>query len=392
MDFSTLAVISLVGLAGPLLATPRGWRLPVVLGELVAGVVLGKTGFGQLHASNQTFTFLADIGFALIMFVAGTHVPVRDQRLRAALRPGVLRALLVGALAAAGGAAVSASFGTGHAAMYAVLLASSSAALVLPIVDSLGLDGPHVLQLLPQVALADAACIVALPLAIDPKHAGRAGLGALAVIASAAVLFAGLREVERRGLRRRVHKLSEERQFAIELRVNLTILFALAAVATRTHVSIMLAGFSFGLAVAGVGEPRRLARQLFALTEGFFGPLFFVWLGASLDLRAFGSHPSFIGLGVVLALGAVLTHASGRLTGQPLPLAVLASAQLGVPVAAATVGGQLHLLKAGEPAALILGALLTIAAATLAGSLAARAAPADGAADGAVGSAKASTP
>lgn len=392
MDFSTLAVISLVGLAGPLLATPRGWRLPVVLGELVAGVVLGKTGFGQLHASNQTFTFLADIGFALIMFVAGTHVPVRDQRLRAALRPGVLRALLVGALAAAGGAAVSASFGTGHAAMYAVLLASSSAALVLPIVDSLGLDGPHVLQLLPQVALADAACIVALPLAIDPKHAGRAGLGALAVIASAAVLFAGLREVERRGLRRRVHKLSEERQFAIELRVNLTILFALAAVATRTHVSIMLAGFSFGLAVAGVGEPRRLARQLFALTEGFFGPLFFVWLGASLDLRAFGSHPSFIALGVVLALGAVLTHASGRLTGQPLPLAVLASAQLGVPVAAATVGGQLHLLKAGEPAALILGALLTIAAATLAGSLAARAAPADGAADGAVGSAKASTP
>ena len=43
------------------------------------------------------------------------------------------------------------------------------------------------------------------------------------------------------------------------------------------HVSIMLAGFSFGLAVAGVGEPRRLARQLFAVTEGFLGPLFFVW-------------------------------------------------------------------------------------------------------------------
>ena len=372
MDFSTLAVISLVGLAGPLLATPRGWRLPVVLGELVAGVVLGKTGFGQLHASNQTFAFLADIGFALIMFVAGTHVPVRDQRLRAALRPGVLRALLVGALSAAGGAAVSASFGTGHAAMYAVLLASSSAALVLPIVDSLGLAGPDVLQLLPQVALADAACIVALPLAIDPKHAGRAGLGALAVIAAAAVLFVGLREVERRGLRQRVHKLSEERQFAVELRVNLTILFALAAIATRTHVSIMLAGFSFGLAVAGIGEPRRLARQLFALTEGFFGPLFFVWLGASLDLRAFGSHPSFIALGIVLGLGAVLTHASGALTGQPLPLAALASAQLGVPVAAATVGGQLHLLKAGEAAALILGALLTIAVATLAGSLGAR--------------------
>ena len=381
MDFTTLAVISLVALGGPLLATPRGWHVPVVLGELAAGVVLGKTGFDQLHASNQTFTFLADIGFALIMFVAGSHVPVRDQRLRAALRPGVLRALLVGAVSAAGGAAVSAAFGTGHAAMYAVLLASSSAALVLPIVDSLGLGGPHVLQLLPQVALADAACIVALPLAIDPKHAGRAGLGALAVIATATVLFFALRELERRGVRRRVHRLSERRGFAVELRVNLVILFALAAIATRTHVSIMLAGFSFGLAVAGIGEPRRLARQLFALTEGFFGPLFFVWLGASLDLRALGHHPSYIALGVILGLGAVAIHAVAALTGQPLPLTALAAAQLGVPVAAATVGSQLHLLKAGEAAALILGALLTIGVAALAGSLAVRGSGVDKVAD-----------
>jgi hypothetical protein len=38
-------------------------------------------------------------------------------------------------------------------------------------------------------------------------------------------------------------------------------------------------GFSFGLAVAAVGQPRRLARQLLAVTDGFFAPLFFVWPG-----------------------------------------------------------------------------------------------------------------
>ena len=74
-------------------------------------------------------------------------------------------------------------FGTGHTALYAVLMASSSAALILPMVDSLGLGGRPVLQMLAQVAVADAACIVALPLAIDPNHAGRAALGALAVLA-----------------------------------------------------------------------------------------------------------------------------------------------------------------------------------------------------------------
>ena len=126
------------------------------------------------------------------------------------------------------------------------------------------------------------------------------------------------------------------------------------------------------MVIAGIGTPRRLARQLFAITEGFFGPLFFVWLGASLNLRDLGKHPSYIGLGVMLGLGAVLTHAASRLLGARLPLAVLAAAQLGVPVAAATVGTQLHVLKPGEAPALILGALLTIAAATAAGVFAVR--------------------
>ena len=188
MTFTTLAVIGLAGILGPLLALPRRWHLPVLLGELLAGIVLGPTVFGGLHAEDPGFTFLADMGFALVMYVAGSHVPVRDARVRSALRVGALRAVGVGVAAVALGFAVSAIFGTGHPALYAVLMTSSSAALVLPIVDSLRLSGPSLLETLAQVAVADTACIVALPLAIDPAHAGRAALGALAVTAVAAVL------------------------------------------------------------------------------------------------------------------------------------------------------------------------------------------------------------
>jgi Kef-type K+ transport system membrane component KefB len=165
-----------------------------------------------------------------------------------------------------------------------------------------------------------------------------------------------------------VHRVSERRSFALELRIQLAVLFALAALAVATHVSIMLAGFTFGLAVAAVGEPRRLAKQLFALTEGFFGPLFFVWLGASLDLRDLAAHPSYIGLGALLGLGAVLAHVALRVSGQPLRVGGLAAAQLGVPVGAATLGTQLHLLRPGEAPAIVLGALVTIAVSVLAGA------------------------
>ena len=69
----------------------------------------------------------------------------------------------------------------------------------------------------------------------------------------------------------------------------------------------------------------------------------------------------------------MLAHLVARLLGEPLPLAMLAAAQLGVPVAAATIGSQLDLLEPGEGSALVLGALLTLAVAVLGGSLAVRA-------------------
>jgi Kef-type K+ transport system membrane component KefB len=372
MTFATLALIGLIACAGPLLATPTGWHLPIVLGELGAGILFGSTGFDVLHASDGTFTFLAQMGFALVMFVAGSHVPVRDASVRSALRIAVFRAAVVGVASVVLAAAISALFGMGHTALYAVLFASSSAALVLPIRDSLHLGGPAVLAMVAQVAVADTACIVALPLAIDPAHAGRAAVGATAIAATAVVLFFLLRAAERRQWRRRLHRVSERRKFAWELRINLVILFALAALAVRTHVSIMLAGFAFGLVVSGIGEPRRLARQLFAVADGFLSPLFFVWLGASIDLRELFRHTSFIGLGALLGLAAIAAHVSVRVLGQPVPLGMLAAAQLGVPVAAATIGAQLHVLRAGEPAAILLGALVTVVGATLGAALAAR--------------------
>ncbi|MEV8146342.1 cation:proton antiporter [Specibacter sp. NPDC078709] len=366
MTFPIMALICFLALLGSLLALPAQWRIPVVIGELLAGLLIGRTGLNLVDPAEPTFTFLADMGFALIMFVAGTHVPVRDKQIRSALGSGAVRLVVVACASAAVGIGLAVLFGNGHAPLYAVLLASSSAALVVPIVSSLKLSGPPVLAMMAQVAMADALAIIALPLALAPATAGRAALGSLAVLACSAVVLFFLRKADKNGLRRRIHNVSEERKFALELRFQLVLLFALAGLAVWSHVSIMLAGFTFGLVVSAVGEPRRLARQLFALTEGFLGPLFFLWLGSSLDLRELASHPTMILLGLALGLGAIGVHSLTRLFGLPLPLGVLSASQLGVPIAAATIGIQQKLLIPGEPAALVLGALITMAAATVA--------------------------
>lgn len=82
-------------------------------------------------------------------------------------------------------------------------------------------------------------------------------------------------------------------------------------------VSIMLAGFVMGLGLAAIGNPRRLAKQLFAITEGFFGSIFFIWLGASLDLRLLGAHPGMLLIGVTTASGAALARRQRAAAGSP---------------------------------------------------------------------------
>lgn len=380
-NVSTLALLTAVGFAGPLLAAVPRLRIPVIVGELAAGVVIGKTGFGLVDDTNPTFELLANIGFALVMFVVGSHVPVRDPALRAAVPLALARAAAAGAVAAALGWALAREFGTGHAALYGVVMASSSAAMALPMIDSLRLRGPQVLSVTAQIAIANAACIVLLPLVVDSRHAATAALGGLAITACAAVLFVLLRAADRKGWRQRMHHYSRANELALELRTNLLVLFGLATLAVVTDVSIMVAGFALGLVLAMVGEPRRLARQLFGITEGFFSPLFFVWLGASLQVRDLGAEPKYLLLGVGLGLGGVVAHCVGRLLGQPLTFAVMSSTQLGVAVAAATIGMQQHLLAPGEASALMFGSLLTIAGTAIAGTLAARR---QGAADGAV--------
>lgn len=365
MTFATLALLVLVGLAGPLLSARRAWRVPLIAGELLAGLVIGTSGLRWLDPAEPTLTLLAQIGFGLIMLVIGSHIPVLDRTVRAAVGKGAAGAFLVALVAVGLGIGVAALFGNQHGAVYAVLIASSSAALVLPMLQSLGVSAASAAQLIAQIAIADVACILALPLVLQPSRVPLVALGGLGIAAAGIVLVIVLRRVGARRLHR-LHAVSESRGFALELRISLLALFALAGIAEFTHVSVMMAGFTLGLVLAAVGQPRRLARQLFGMTEGFFGPLFFVWLGSSIDLSHLATHPQMILLGLALGAAAVLAHLAARAVGLPWAQTVASAGQLGVPVAAVALGVETSSLLPGEGAAILLGALVAVVSSSVA--------------------------
>jgi Kef-type K+ transport system membrane component KefB len=97
------------------------------------------TGYGvPVRDANATIDFLGNLGFAVLMMVAGMHVPLRNRALLASLRLAIVAVLVSAVLGAVGGAAIAQALDLCHAAVWAVLLATGSAAIVLPALQEAG--------------------------------------------------------------------------------------------------------------------------------------------------------------------------------------------------------------------------------------------------------------
>ena len=339
MSFGTLVVIVLAGLGGPLLGLSKRWFVPAVIGEIIAGGIVGRTGLGAVDTTNQTIVFLGEVGFAMLMLTAGMHLPLRDPRLSASLRSGTILAVIVGVLAVPAGFAAAAIAGTAHAAIYAVVLASGSAAVLLPALQEANAGGGSAMVVMAQVTVADVVTILSVPIVLQPNRTIHAVLGtALVAVAAVAFLFIAQLLADRAWVHR-TRRLSKQRHWALDLRLSLLVLFFLAWLAQKSGTSVLIAGFGAGIMVAWIGGPKRLSTQMRGIAEGFFVPLYFVILGAQLNLRGLVDEPSLLALaGALVALNVLIHLAAVAMVRRPLSAGLAASAQLGVPAAVASLG------------------------------------------------------
>ena len=188
MGFGTLVVIVLTGLGGPLLGIVRHRFVPVVIGEILAGILVGPSVLNAVQPASVTITFLGEIGFAMLMLTVGMHLPLREKRLTAALRSGGLLAAIVCVLAVPAGLLAASIAGAGHTAIYVVLLASGSAAVLLPALEETGITGPDVMTVMAQVTIANLITILSVPIVLQPGRVIHVALGG--VLVTAAVLGA----------------------------------------------------------------------------------------------------------------------------------------------------------------------------------------------------------
>jgi Kef-type K+ transport system membrane component KefB len=371
--FAQLALVVAAGLLGPVLAAGRRPLAPVLVGELVAGAFLGRTGLGILDPVAQPFPAFYTLGFAMLMLAAGTEVDLRSPQLRQGIPRGGLALAVALVVSVPAGLLLARALGLAHFEVLVVLLAGSSAAVAFPTIEEHSLAGPSVSLLIAWITLADAVTALLLPLTLTgPAMIPSALAGDVLIVAVCVVIVAVGRNLVDRPVVIEAERESTQRRWALQLRLSVLLLVVLGAIAERSGGSLLVAGFAAGIVLRRFRVPTRLSLQLAGLANGFFVPAFFVLVGATLNLRALVGDPRAIALAVAMPLLAVAVHlvASGvAATRQRVPAGLLASAQLGLPAAAAVLGLNSHALSPAIAAALVAGGCLTLVPATVGATL-----------------------
>jgi Kef-type K+ transport system membrane component KefB len=373
VQFTNMLAVALVALLAPLvLGLAPALRMPAVVLEIVAGVVVGPSGLGWVDI-DLPIQIVALLGLAFLLFLAGLEIDVHQ------LRGSVLTAALLGyavtlALGAAAGVAFDAAGWVASPILVAVTLSATSLGLVVPVLKDAGqLEGTLGQTTVAACSVADFGAIVLLSLLFSTSDSSTGSRIILLVMFALVVGVTGVVV----SLVGRSQKLGmtllrlQDTTAEIRVRAAVVLLVAFVALAERfgleTILGAFLAGAVVGLVDRDSASHPNFRVKLEAIGYGFVLPVFFVTSGLRLDLRGLVDAPgSLLRVPVFLLALLVVRGAPALLLARSFPRsAVLAAALLqatSLPfiVTATQIGVLTGRLSEVTAAAMICAGLLSV--------------------------------
>jgi Kef-type K+ transport system membrane component KefB len=372
-EFTDLLIVVAVAFAAPfLLGLFPSVRLPSVVLEIVAGIVIGPSLLGIVEV-DQAVEVVALIGLAFVLFLAGLEIEFEK------LRGQVLRLTMVGfavsfGIAVAVGFALSAGGLVETPLLVAIVLCATSLGVLIPVLKDAGEISSTFGQLVIAAAtIADFGAIILLTLFFS----GEGGVGSTLVLLGSLVLLAAVILMVVRGAGRSMRVRADllrlqDTTAQIRVRGAIVLFIGFVAAAEQLGLEVILGAFIAGaiLSLADRDEVMThpdFRRKLEAIGFGFFIPVFFVTSGVQYDLDALVASPSnLLMLPVFLAALVAVRGLPALLyrrvidSRRALVAGLMQATSLPFIVAATAIGLELGLIDPAESAALIGAGLLSV--------------------------------
>ena len=373
ISFNGLLIVSLIAVGAPILvATVRWLKLPSVVLEIVAGIVVGPSGLGWVTV-DEPIKILSLVGLAFLLFLAGLEIDLmrlRGHLLRLALA-GFGVTLVLGATAGVGFHAL----GWVHSPLFlAVALAATSLGLVVPVLKDAGQSETQLGQLtIAGASVADFGAVILLSLFFSQSSGSTTSrlitLGGF-VVAVVAITI-GLLRVDRSVRLDAVLVRLQDTTAEIRVRIAVAMLIGFVALAAKVGLETILGAFIAG-AVLNAVDRDTMSHPLFrakldAIGYGFLIPVFFVTSGLQFDLKALTGSPSALVRVPLFLLALLLVRGVPAALYVPtlgrrgaLVAAFLQATSLPFVVTATTIGVAIHAVRPVTAAALVAAGLLSV--------------------------------
>ena len=344
-----VTMLVLLQLAAMLVAAKLlGWlaervSIPGVIGELLAGVLIGPFVLGNLlrlplHGGwvplfpppapgqwpvNEIVWSIAQFASILLLFITGLHTDLK-QFLRYAA-PASLVALAGAIVPFALGVAVIyipffadlARGAPGEPALVAalfvglILMATSVGITARVLSDIQKLDTPEGVTIIAAAVLDDVIGIVALAIVGGIAATGTVSWGAIGVVSGKAVgVWVGLTIVTLVLAGHIERALRKVRYTGAVVALALALAFACSAIAEFFGLAFIIGAYSVGLGLSRTKIAHELMDRLQPIAD-FLVPIFFCTLGMLVDFRAMFSNWGVILMGTVVTLVAIVGKLGG---------------------------------------------------------------------------------
>ena len=286
-----LAVVFLIALALALLF--RWLRQPLIIGYIAAGMIIGPyTPPTSLVSNYEVLTTLAELGIVFLLFAVGLEYPI--SRLRAVGRKALVIALAESMSTFVVGVLVGEAFGfTLWDSLFIGLAISVTSTVILSsVLEDIGvLRSADTSLVLGITVVEDVITVSALGILQSTAQSGH--LSPFSIVLSVSLVVAFLAVVLLVGPRTISPLMDRARGAGLNQLFLLTLValaFGMALVSSLLGISVATGAFLAGVLVAE-SNSQASAHELMAPLKDVFGPIFFVSMGALMDI---GLLPRYI--------------------------------------------------------------------------------------------------
>ncbi|MGH7483407.1 MAG: cation:proton antiporter [Longimicrobiales bacterium] len=279
---------------------------PAVLGELLAGVLLGASVFGIVDPTSEVVHLLAEVGVVILLFEIGLETQLR--KLIAVGGASTTVALVGVVLPFVGGYVVADWLGLGvlPAIVAGAALTATSVGITARVLSDLGRLQEEESQIVLGAAVIDdiiglviLAVVAQLVAGADITPVGIALITLTAFGFVAAVLILG--QLLMPPLFRFLGAIGKPDTVAI---MGLAFAFVIAYLADAVGSALIVGAFAAGLVLAPTEHAHVVEDGIKGIAR-FFVPIFFVAVGAAVDVRTF-LDPEVMTVGLALIVVAIV--------------------------------------------------------------------------------------